>query len=86
MPLDGGALNAKEKLREKVYEKYEDDDISSLSVELFEKLSVNEIEDAKIISNYYFKEHYGNFDNKKIVNDISEENSKLNGGSLDDFF
>jgi DNA repair exonuclease SbcCD nuclease subunit len=82
---EGGALNAKEKLREKVYEKYENEDISSLSVELFEKLAVNEIEDAKIISNCYFKEHYGNFDNKKTDNDISEENSKQNTGSLDDF-
>lgn len=95
--IGGGSLNAKEKLREKVYEKYENESISSLSVDLFEKLAVNEVEDAKIISNSYFKEHYGNFEDKKVVKDnfveekssndsLKEENIKPNKGSLDDFF
>ena len=93
--LSGGKLDAKKMLYDKVNEKYEDEKISSLSVDLFEKLAVNEIEDAKIISNSYFKEHYGNFEDEKIINNIpdeetshsdsSEANSKPNKSSLDDF-
>lgn len=72
--IAGGSLDAKKMLYEKVNEKYENEDISSLSVDIFEKLAANEIEDAKIISKSYFKEHYGNLNDRKAIK-----------GSLDDF-
>ena len=72
--IEGGSLDAKKMLYEKVNEKYEDEDISGLSVDIFEKLAANEIEDAKIISKSYFKEHYGNI----------KERLQLKG-NLDDF-
>lgn len=93
--IKDGSLDARKMLYEKVNEKYDDEDISSLSVEIYEKLASNEIEDAKIISNSYFNEHYGNFEDKKpsIDNTFEEEKSindnsedKPINGSLDDFF
>ena len=74
---DVGSLDAKKMLYEKVNEKYDDENISSLSVTIFEKLAVNEVEDAKIISNSYFKEHYANLDNKKPIEDKIEDEEKL---------
>lgn len=78
--LAGGSLDAKKMLYEKVYEKYEDEDISGLSVDLFEKLAINEIEDAKIISNSYFNEHYySSKENKKhIVDDSAKDEILIN--------
>ena len=62
---DVGSLDAKKMLYEKVNEKYENKIISTLSVDIFEKLAANEIEDARIISNSFFKEYYGSFEDKK---------------------
>ena len=62
-------------LYDKVNEKYEDEKISSLSVDLFEKLAVNEIEDAKKRLNILEKEIQRA---KKLNNNNNNINNKTN--------
>ena len=61
---DFGNLNPKEYLRDKIYEKYDDEGIANLSVDLLENLSANRVDDAKFLSDIYFDENYS-FDDGK---------------------
>lgn len=54
-----GSLDPRIMLKETLNEKYDDEKISDLSVELLDQLSKNRIEEAKITSDNYYKERYG---------------------------
>jgi DNA repair exonuclease SbcCD nuclease subunit len=51
-------LNPRRILKEKILEKYDDEDIANLSVDLMVNLSSKRIEDAKYLSDNYYEEHY----------------------------
>lgn len=54
-----GSLNPRAMLKKTLYEKYNDEKIGDLSIELLIQLSENRIEEAKITSDNYYNERYG---------------------------
>ena len=53
-------LDPRALLHKKVNDKYGNDDINRLSIDLLDNLSVGRVDDAKIISDSYYDQHYDN--------------------------
>lgn len=68
-------LDPRSLLHKKVNEKYGNEDINRLSIDLLDNLSVGRVDDAKIISDIYYKQHY----------DTEGEESNLDASLKQDF-
>lgn len=62
-------LNPRSMLKRKINEKYGMDEVTGLSLDLFDYLSVKNIEDAQYISNDFYDEYYCNTENSDLKED-----------------
>ena len=68
-------LDPRSLLYKKVNDKYRNEDINRLSIDLLDNLSVGRVDEAKIISDRYYDEHYESIaeeSNPDISNDVKE--------------
>ena len=64
-----GSINPRHMLKQVLDEKYGDEKISDLSVELLDNLSKNKIEEALITSDHYYAERYGEEEEQSNLDD-----------------
>ena len=74
-------LDPRTLLHKRVNEKYSSDDVNRLSLDLLDNLSVGRVDDAKIISDRYYSEHYYNEEEEAEL--IQSETNESD--SLDDY-
>ena len=69
-------LDPRTLLQKRVNEKYRNDEVNKLSVDLLDNLSVGRIDDAKFISDRFYSQHYYDEESmKKSNNDIGSDDS-----------
>ncbi|MBQ2962147.1 DNA repair exonuclease [Methanobrevibacter sp.] len=74
-------LDPRALLQKRVNEKYQNDDVNKLSVDLLDNLSIGRIDDAQFISDRFYSQHYYNEEEARELN-----NAQINeSDSLDDY-
>ncbi|AMK15319.1 metallophosphoesterase family protein [Methanobrevibacter olleyae] len=73
-------LDPRALLQKKLNERYGRDEINKLSIDLLDNLSVGRVDDAKIISNRFYSEHYYNGEN--LSNNLNYSEDYYNGENL----
>ena len=74
-------LDPRTLLQKRVNEKYGNNEVNKLSVDLLDNLSVGRIDDAKFISDRFYSQHYYNEEKAEEANNVEIEESD----SLDDY-
>ncbi len=77
-----GTINPKAMLKEILDNKYNDEKVSALAIDLLDNLSKNQIDEAEIISDNYYADNYVSKKVKKMYGvELDTEQSKLDNGS-----
>ena len=71
--IQAKSLNPLSLLKEKIDEKYNDEKITNLSLDLLDTLSKGEIKNAEILSEDFYKENYFISENDEAIGDIDED-------------
>ena len=81
-----GSINPQVMLREMLDEKYHDEKVSDLAVDLLDKLSKNDIPEAEILSDTFYDENYeSKINHLKIDNEVEESDNVKESNKVEDF-